>query len=310
MNEDSQLIQILASSLEEAVKNPIWQILHLEDPHFLFKVSGRVKLRLLELAQKSDLITLSDCLIGRDLPVNIFEIESFEYEESDSLEEAFQVDSAIISCYCYDPDADLEDLHECNSVPLSAVLTVFLDDPEQSLQSAVEKNGFEYEHCISPRNGYPMRPGGVKIETSNGFWQFEYDTFPEDFVALSKLDQEGEYYFLRSEDDYRTGERPLFSSSPSWDDNLCVDGCIHMEWKCDCYVPVEAGDSTNEKVYRKHIINKVLTFAGNSIYDDYKINYRYKAPRDIADLLADVLSSEENTASIKNILLKILGLKA
>ena len=312
MKQEDQLQRLQQLILEDprkASQDPIWQLLHLEDKNFLKKLPGRLKLYLLDLVLlcEDDQEALRERLSGIDITVDVFEIESTDYDEADCiLESEIEIEGFCVKIFCYDTCAEMEDLEECSErLPLAATIIGFLEDKEQDLQDFAGSCDIDYEPCMSPAGGYPMRPGGISIESSTGFWEFEYCSFPNDAALINALSKEGDLYTFGVEHATSDSLRPLFSSGPSWDDDLGVEGSITASWNCDCYVPISIA---NEPLcqYKKVSINKDLAFASNPTHD-YTVKYRYEKMGDLEPELASELSKTNASDLIEDLLLEALN---
>ena len=309
MKKENRLQQLVIADPTAAAKDPIWQLLHLEDKHFLRKQPGPLKLHLLGLLSEEDQETLEERLSGKEVPIDIFEIESCDYDDTDCfLETEFAIQEFSIKVFCYDTCAEMKDVDECDEhLPLADSIIAFLENKDQDLQEFAETCGIEYEPNMSPDDGYPMRPGGVSIESDTGFWEFEECSFPDDTALIKQLTQEADFYVL--EEDLATSNdlRPLFSSGPSWDDDLGTEGSVSMSWHCESYIPI-AGNKNHKCKYKKVSIDQDLKFSGNSTHDDYTLRYRYEKVGDLEDVLSHALSKVKTSDLIEDLLLRVLGL--
>ncbi len=315
MKQEDQLQRLQQLVLEDphkASRDPVWQLLHLEDKNFLKKLPGRLKLHLLDLVllSEEDQKALEERLLGIDIPVDVFEIESTDYDKADCiLESEIEIEGLCIKFFCYDTCAEMEDVEECSErLPLAATIIGFLEAKGQDLQDFAASCDIDYEPCMSPAGGYPMRPGGISIESSTGFWEFEHCSYPNDAAVIKALSKDGDLYTLGVEHATSDSLRPLFSSAPSWDDDLGVEGSIAASWHCDCYVPISTANELQCQ-YKKVSINENLSFAGNSTYD-YTIKYRYEKVGDLESEMASELSKSKASDLIEDLLLEALGLSS
>jgi hypothetical protein len=308
--EIQRLQQLVLEDPIKASQDPIWQLLHLEDKNFLRKLPGLLKLHLLGLAllSEEDREALRERLSGIDISVDAFEIESTDYDEADCiLESEIEIEGYCIKIFCYNTSAEMEDVEECcERLPLADTIIGYLEDKDQDLQEFAGACDIEYEPCMSPSDGYPMRPGGISIESNTGFWEFEHCSFPDDAPLINILSKEGDLYILGIEHATSDKQRLLFSSAPSWDDEHGLEGSITASWNCDSYVPVD-GANERQYQYKKVSINEDLAFSGNSTYD-YTIKYRYEKVGDLETELATKLLKANVSKLIEDLLLRVLGL--
>lgn len=291
-----------------ASTDPSWQLLYLENSGFVKSLPGSTKLALLRGALDDEFENVADAIGGIDLAVKAFDIETFTFEEVGELEYSVEIGPFRITCYCHDADADLEDLEELPKIPLVAALKAYIDDPSQDLQEALRKQDVDHEHCISPRGGYPMLPGGIRIETSSDYWEFEACSMPDDSKLISRLVNAGEIFLLQEDDADCREFRPLFTEEPEWNEDLSAEGSISIAWHADCYLPAGLDPVSKKQCYTKSNINLEETFVGNSVHDDYTIRYTYKTPSDLEVLLVAALEEEKVSQLLEKPILQILGL--
>jgi hypothetical protein len=71
VKKENRLQQLVIADPTAAAKDPIWQLLHLEDKHFLRKQPGPLKLHLLGLLSEEDQETLEERLSGKEVPIDV-----------------------------------------------------------------------------------------------------------------------------------------------------------------------------------------------------------------------------------------------
>lgn len=290
--------------------DPSWQLLYLENPGFARNLPGSAKLALLREALDNEFDNAVEAIVGIDLAVKAFDVESFTWKEGSQLEHIFEIWPFQVTCYCYDTDADLEDLEELTEIPLATALVAYVNYRNQNLQTVLHKLDIDYEHCISPRNGYPMRPGGIKIESSSDYWEFESESWPDDTRLISKLVKVGEAILLKESDTDRIDSRPLFSNGPEWNEDNSMEGSIGLTWNAECFLPAGLDPASKYQRYTKSRISLEETFAGNSVFDDYTIEYVYKTPADLESILIAALEEEKVSRRLEKPILQILGLQS
>ena len=143
-----------------------------------------------------------------------------------------------VTLYCHDCDAEMEDVEQCNErLSIGDCIKAYLLTPFDDLREIAEQFGIEYEPSMSPRDGYPLRFGGVNIESEEEFLEYEWDSFPDDRSLIAKLVDAGEGVYRGVSLNEVGHRRPLFSSSPVADDDSSYEGLITVKWVCDCFVP-------------------------------------------------------------------------
>jgi hypothetical protein len=312
MTRKDQLEDLVITDPKAAAQDPIWQLLHLEDKHFLRKQSGRLKLHLLGLLSEDDQELLQERLSGTAIPVDVFEIDSCNYDDSECfLSKEVQVEGFSVDIFCYDTSAVMVDCEQCNErLPLAEVVIAFHNDRNQDLRVFAKSCGIEYEPNLSPKDGYPMRPGGVSVEIDADSWEFEEDSFPDDSEIIKQLTKEANLYVLKEEGlVVSDGLRPLFSSAPSWDDDWGTGGSVNVSWNCDCYIPV-TGPEDHQRHFKKVRISEDIAFKGNNTFDDCIVKYTFDKVTDLESALADELSKVKISDLIEDLLLRVLGLSA
>lgn len=291
-----------------ASTDPSWQLLYLENPGFAKSLPGATKLALLREALDDELENVAEAIGGINLAVKAFDIDAFTFSKAYKLEHSIEIGPFRITCYCQDADADLEDLEELPEIPLVAALKAYIDDPGQDLQEALRKQDIDHDHCISPRSGYPMLPGGIRIETSSDYWEFEACSMPDDSKLISRLVNVGEMFLLQEDDADCRELRPLFTEEPEWNEELSPEGSISIAWHAECFLPAGLDPVSKRQCYTKSNINLEETFAGNSVHDDYTIMYTYKTPSDLEGHLVAALEEEKVSQLLEKPILQILGL--
>jgi hypothetical protein len=289
--------------------DPSWQLLYLENPGFAKSLPGSTKLALLREALDDEFEKVAEAIGGIDLAIEAFDIKGFTFEEAGELEHSVDIGGFRITCFCLDADADLEDLEILSEVPLAAALKAYVDDPCQDLQEALRKQDIDHEHNISPRSGYPMLPGGIKIETSSDYWEFEASSTPDDSVLIGKLVNIGEMFLLQDVDADHRESRPLFTKKPEWNEDYSVEGSISVAWNTECFLPAGQDSISKKQRYTKSSISIEETFTGNSVLDDYTIEYTYKTPSDLEDVLVAALEEESVSQILEKPILQLLALQ-
>lgn len=239
----------LAAVVPEAVaQNPLWQILHLQDPNFFDDEIGLLKLRLLQILPDGLFDKLAASISASKISVDVFESSGVDYEDSDaeSLSHAISVSDFSISVFCDGGDTVLEDVGPgCEDrLPIAEALRAYLRQPFADLQGFANRYGLDYEEEMSPCDGSPLFLGGLSIEYKDELISYEWGSLPDDKSLISRLKEAG--------DDVYSGvsllevghRRPLFSCPPVVADDFGTEGWIDFKWVCDCYVPIaEATDA-------------------------------------------------------------------
>ena len=308
MSTTGNLGQKLAKEDVPARTDPSWQLLYLENPGFAKRLPGSTKLALLREALDDQFENVAEAIEGIDLAIKAFDIDAFTFSEECELEHSIEIGPFRITCYCQDADADLEDLEELSEIPLVAALKAYIDDPGQDLQEALRKQDIDHEHCISPRSGYPMLPGGIKIETGSDYWEFEACSMPDDSKSISRLLDIGEIFLLQEGDSDCRELRPLFTEEPEWNEDFSTEGSISVAWHTECFLPAGLDPISKKQRYTKLSISIDESFKGNSLFDDYTIEYTYKRPSDLEGALVAALEEETVSQLLEKPILQILGL--
>ena len=152
-----------------------------------------------------------------------------------------------------------------------------------------------------------MLPGGVRIESASGFWEFEAHSFPDDSRLISRLKSAGSAFILEQSGPNSRDPRPLFSKGPEWSEDYATEGSIGMEWKATCFLPTDLDSAERKQLFSKHEIDITADFSGNSLYS-YTIKYTYETPEDILESLISALEEESVSARLEKPILRILGL--
>ena len=291
-----------------ASTDPSWQLLYLENPGFAKNLPGSTKLALLREALDDELKNVTEAIGGINVAVKAFDIDAFTFSKACKLEHSIEIGPFRITCYCQDADADLEDLEELPEIPLVAALKAYIDDPGQDLQEALRKQDIDHDHCISPRSGYPMLPGGIRIETGSDYWEFEACSIPDDSELISRLVNIGEIFLLQEGDADCRELRPLFTKGPEWNEDFSVEGSISIAWHTECFLPAGLDRVSKKQRYTKSNISIEETFTGNSVFDDCAIEYTYKKPSDLEDVIVAALEEESVSQLLEKPILQILGL--
>jgi hypothetical protein len=289
--------------------DPSWQLLYLENPGFAKSLPGSTKLALLREALDDELENVAEAIRGIDLRVRAFDIDAFTFSKECELEHSIEIGPFRITCYCHDADADLEDLEELSKIPLAAALKTYIDDPSQDLQEALRKQDIDHEHNISPRSGYPMLPGGIKIETRSDYWEFEASSMPDDSKIISRLSNIGEMFLLQEGETDCRELRPLFTEEPEWNEDFSTEGSISVAWHTECFLPAGLDPISKKQRYTKSNISIDETFVGNSVFDDYTIEYTYKTPSDLEGALVAALEEENVSQLLEKPILQLLALQ-
>lgn len=303
----------LAAVVPEAVaRNPLWQILHLENPNFLANENKLMKLRLLQLVPADMLEDLVDSLMDSVISVDVFEIAgaTFEGGDANELSHLIRVDDFDVTLYCYDCDANMEDVGiGCEErLSIGASIKAFLLSPFEDIRQIAEQYGIEYEGTMSPRDGYPLRFGGISIESEDEYLEYESDSFPGDSGLIAKLNNTEDGYYVGVSLDEVGERRPLFSSSPVADEDSSCEGFVTLRWVCDCFVTVEElGDGVTK--WRKIEIDEEVGFKGSNMHEDYTVHYEIDFPCELeARIASDLQKNSAASGSVDACLRNILGL--
>lgn len=312
-----RLRQLAAVVPEAVAQNPIWQILHLENPDFLDKEDGVLKLRLLRLVPE-DLFVPDDLFddfleasANRKISVDVYASNGVIYQESDAqcLSGSFQVGNFDITLYCHDCDAEMENVDaDCEDrLSISDGVRAYLMKPFGDLREVAAGCGVTCEPSMSPSDGYPFRVGGICIESMDELIEYGLDSFPDDKDLIAQLTEAGVNVYSGVSPVDVGHRRPLFSSPPVADQSRSYEGVIDAQWECDCFVPSVAlvdGDT----VWTKVPINEKWTLSGSDLYG-YDIDYEYSFPIELEERLAeDIEGNEDVSREIKYCLMTALGL--
>lgn len=310
----SRLTQLAAIVPEAVAQNPLWQILHLEDPDFLTREDPVMKLRLLKHAPAGRLEDLADMLTDELISVDVFEIHGASYEEADpeQLRHSVDLDGFEVTLSCHDCDAEMEDVGDgCDErLSIGDCIKAYIFKPFEDLQSIAEQCGLEYEEAMSPCDGYPFRVGEIEIDNGEELLGYEWSSFPDDQDLIARLVDTGDGIHRGLSVKEVGARRPLFGAPPVADEETSDEGAITVRWSCDCFLPVrDSGDS--ETSWRKVQINEEADFYGSSVHDDYTIEYAFSLPIELERRLAkDMDDSAQAAAAVNACVLAILGLRA
>ena len=153
-----------------------------------------------------------------------------------------------------------------------------------------------------------MLPGGIKIETSSDYWEFEASSIPDDSKLISRLVNIGEMLLLQEDDADCRELRPLFTEEPEWNEDFSVEGSISIAWHTECFLPAGLDPDSKKQRYTKSSISLEETFEGSSVLDDYTIEYTYKTPSHLEGALVSALEEETVSQLLEKPILQILGL--
>ncbi len=309
----------LAAVVPEAVaQNPLWQVLHLENPSFLDHENGLLRLRLLRLAPEVLLEEFFAESSDTPISVDVYAANGVTFGSSDSqsLSKAFQIDEYSITIHCSDLDASMENVGLACEERLSIgdAIRGYLMSPFDDLQEIAEGCGVtNYDMAWSPRNGSPMRLGGICVESEADLFEYEWDSLPEDQELIDRLveSEDGKYRGISVVD---VGERrPLFGSPPVGDEDMANEGVIGVRWDCDCFLPVSGSGDDGEdagEAWSKLRLSECLTFTGTAI-DDYTVDYEYVSPIELeGEIAKDIHHSSSISAALNACLLSVLGLRS
>lgn len=308
-----RLTELAAVVPEAVVRNPLWQVLHLENPNFLAKEEGLLRLRMLLLAPADLLDVVVESSQDAEISVDVHEVDRGRFEEVDAkdLSHSINLNDFEVTLYCHDCDAEMEDVEQCDErLSIGDCIKAYLLTPFDDLREIAEQCGIEYEPSMSPRDGNPLRFGGINIESEEDFLEYELDSFPDDLSLIAKLVDAGEGMYRGVSINEVVHRRPLFSSSPVADDDSSYEGFITVKWACDCFVPsddlVEA-----ETRWRRVEMDEEFGFSGSSVYEDYKIHYKIDFPCELeSHIVRDLRKSSVASDAINACLLGVLGLRS
>jgi hypothetical protein len=308
-----RLTELAAVVPEAVVRNPLWQMLHLENPSFLAKENGLLKLRLLQLASSDLLDAVVHSAGDAEISVDVHEVTRGYFEESDAhdLSREIKLSEFVVTIYCYDCDAEMEDLEQCDErLSIGDCIKAFLLTPFDDLRAIAERCGIEYEPGMSPRDGYPLRFAGINIESEEEFFEYESDSFPDDSSLIGKLNNTGEGIYDGFSLNEAGERRPLFSSSPVADEDYSYEGIVTLKWVCDCFVPIgELGCA--ETKWRRIEIDEEIEFKGSNVGEDYRVDYEINFPCELeADIVSDLKKNSTASNAVDTCLLDLLGLRS
>lgn len=308
-----RLTELSAVVPEAVARNPLWQMLHLENPGFLAKPEELWKLRLLRLAPAGLLDAVVDSSRDAQISVDVHEVHRGRFEESDEMDlsQSINLNDFEVTLYCHDCDAEMEDVEQCDDrLSIGDCIKAYLLAPFDDLREIAEQCGIEYEPSMSPRDGYPLRFGGVNIESEEEFLGYEWDSFPDDKSLIAKLIDAGGGLYRGVSLNEVGQRRPLFSSSPVVDDDSSHEGFITVKWACDCFIPSD--DSAEaETRWRRAEIDEEFGFSGSNIYEDCKIHYKIDFPFELeSHIIRDLRKSSAASDAINACLLGVLGLRS
>ena len=308
-----RLAQLAAVAPDAVAQNPLWQILHLENPAFLAKESNLLKLRLLRLAPSELLDAVVDSSRNSEISVDVHRVCGTSYEDSDEHElcHEIKVNDYVVTLYCHDCDADMEDVESCEErLSIGDCIKAYLHSPFDDLRAIAQQCGIEYEPNMSPRNGWPLRFAGINIESEEEFLEYESDSFPDDGSLIGRLKElaDGAYGGVSLNE---VGERrPLFTAHPVADEDASYEGMITVKWTCMCFAPTgDSGDSDTR--WQKVRIDEDIRFTGSNVFDDYVIHYQIDFPVELEDcIVSDLKQSSAVSRAVDACLLDVLGLRS
>ena len=308
-----RLTELAAVVPEAVVRNPLWQVLHLENPNFLAKEEGLLRLRMLLLAPPDLLDVVVESSQDVEISVDVHEVDRGRFEEVDAkdLSQSINLNDFEVTLYCHDCDAEMEDVEQCDErLSIGDCIKAYLLTPFDDLREIAEQCGIEYEPSMSPRDGYPLRFGGINIESEEDFLEYERDSFPDDLSLIAKLVDAGEGMYRGVSINEVGHRRPLFSSSPVANDDSSYEGFITVKWACDCFVPEgHVGDA--EVCWRRAEIDEKIEFQGSNMNEDYKVHYKIDFPAELeSHIVRDLRKSPAASDAINACLLGVLGLRS
>jgi hypothetical protein len=205
----------------------------------------------------------------------------------------------------------MEDVGQCDErLSIGDCIKAYLLTPFADLREIAEQCGIEYEPSMSPRDGYPLRFGGVNIESKEDFLEYECDSFPDDRSLIAKLIDSGDGLYRGVSVNEVGQRRPLFSSSPVVDDDSSYEGFITVKWACDCFVPSDDLVEV-ETSWSRVEIDEEIGFNGSNIYEGYKIHYKIDFPCEIeSHIVRDLRKNPAASNAINACLLSVLGLRS
>ena len=154
-----------------------------------------------------------------------------------------------------------------------------------------------------------MLPGGIKIETRSDYWEFEASSMPDDSKIISRLSNIGEMFLLQEGETDCRELRPLFTEKPEWNEDFSTEGSISVAWHTECFLPAGLDPISKKQCYTKSNISIDETFVGNSVFDDYTIEYTYKTPSDLEGALVAALEEENVSQLLEKPILQLLALQ-
>ena len=308
-----RLCQLAAVVPEAVAQNPLWQILHLENPNFLAKEEGLLKLRILVLATADLLDVVVESSQDAEISVDVLEVYRGRFEESDEMDlsHSINLNDFEVTLYCHDCDAEMEDVGQCDErLSIGDCIKAYLLTPFDDLREIAEHCGIEYEPSMSPRDGSPLRFGGVNIESEEELLEYEWGSFPDDRSLIAKLVDAGEGLYRGVSINEVGHRRPLFSSSPVANDDSSHEGFITVKWVCDCFVP-EGHVGEAEVCWRKAEIEEEIEFQGSNMDVDYTLHYKMDFPAELeSHIVRDLRNSSAASDAINACLLSVLGLRS
>lgn len=308
-----RLTQLAAVVPEAVALNPLWQVLHLENPAFLAKESGLLKLRLLQLAPSHLLDAVIDSSLSAKISVDVHKVCGVSYEGSDAheLDHEIRVNDYVVTLYCNDCDADMEDVDQCEErLSIGDCIKAYLDSPFDDLRAIAQQCGIEYEPSMSPRNGYPFRFAGMNIESEKEFLEYERYSFPDDSSLIGRLKELPDRSYGGVSLNEVGERRPLFSAYPEADEDYANEGMITVKWSCECFAPTgDSGESDTR--WQKMRIDEDIRLTGSNVFDDYVIHYQHDFACELEDcIVSDLKQSAAVSRAVDACLLDVLGLRS
>jgi len=308
-----RLTELAAVVPEAVVRNPLWQVLHLENPNFLAKEDGLLKLRILLMAPPDLLDAVVESSQDAEISVDVHEVHRGRFEESDEMDlsHSINLNDFEVTLYCHNCDAEMEDVEQCDErLSIGDCIKAYLLTPFDDLREIAEQCRIEYEPSMSPRDGYPLRFGGVNIESTEDFLEYECDSFPDDSSLIAKLIDSGDGLYHGVSLNEVGQRRPLFGSSPVADDDSSWEGLVTVKWVCDCFVPVgHVGDA--EICWRRAEIDEEIEFLGSNMDVDYTLHYKIDFPCELeSHIVRDLRKSPAASDAINACLLGVLSLRS
>lgn len=250
-----EICQQAETGFQQAVSNPIWQLLFLENPGFATELPSNFKLLLLHsIFLKFNQLSVPDeqlfndegeqdqvlAVVSRalerlgDIEVDIDPWETewpgVTYTDEDTdLERRFEIGNGwSLDVRFADCDIEMKDVeYGCDErLSLRQWLEGFFEDPTADIRTFAEACDLSYEPAMSPESGFYFRFCGFLLTHTSGDWsEIEAHELGNIIESDQKLAQQlqGETEILKSEDlqlikTAGSGLRPIFDAPPSVDE--------------------------------------------------------------------------------------------